>query len=1051
MTPMRSLRTPPHSSQRGMALVVTLSIVVLLTVAIVAFFSHATANRQIETIRVNHKKADVLAKSASDYVAASFLEEIGETNNSTATIFSGKTIYFPQGTTNVLPERGLKSAIPPDSTDFLNLIRQSTPAADGNASAHNSATAAKNGRTIDPSRWNSPLLLAGNGFTSSDQLPNWIYIDRNGGVTNTPTENVIGRFAYNVYEVGGLLNANAAGYPSSLNVAQASALKFSQAGADLTRFNGVSQSAIDDLIAFRNPGALTATAYAQNTTALERSGFLKPTVTEDGTTYNNNFFTSRQDLLKYIRTQNPNLAGAAPYLTHFSRALNEPLWQPPSSPANTNPNIATARFASAQTLTRYRDDGTSYQEDVEAGDQIVSRRFPLARLDWVRQKEVNPSSSTLDAAISACFGLQWDAGNERWNYIASNAAGEILPLTGSDSVASRNREPNFFELLKAGILDGSLGAAATAKTMAASASTSLESSKTLQILRIGASIIDCADNDNFPTIIAAPFSGTAVEVAGVEDLPYFYGMGIWALYDRSSSNNNHLLHFDIISTPILINPHRPSGSAVSNSNTPASISVNISSGTLEQVKISSGALEVNPNKNLTTLPAISLGRGDFENYRTAPRPVSSSTATNRLKAYVPFAAPADADALVFCLFSYENEAATHGLPPPWVYPLTNPPQQHAPRLTIKNLLFRLQYTTRNGTLKTYSTLAGNEALPQTGIYGTGTTDVGTFIQTGNGSLSNSRIWPLWDPRTNRFGPTMSYGRANLNSLPETSGTQGVRNNFPITFSGTSLLGLWPQGGKSQNAAGDLTNIADPDGTFRPADGWLGNGANPYRQVTGSLLNTEHASRPVVLQRPYQSVGELGYVFRDAPWKTISFFDETSADGALLDLFCLTDESEVTAGRVNLNTRQAPILEALISGTSLAGDGTEIIPSAQAADVAEALTNFSFQADGTPTAELPENAAQLADFLSSSALAGASGVSIIKYQREAIVRALANTTQTRTWNLFIDVVTQSGRFAPATAISAENFIVEGEKRFWVSIAIDRYTGKIIERQVENVDE
>lgn len=1045
---MKSMVSSSHalrSHQRGMALVITLAIVVLLTVAILAFFSHATANRQVEASRVNRTKADVLSKSAADYVTSSFLQEIGDPANSTATDYSGATVYLPKESASLLPRRGTQTTIAAGNSVFANLIRQSTSSADANASSHNSASPARNGRTVTPARWNLPRLLSGDGFTSAGQLPDWIYIDKNGGVTATPSQNVIGRLAYNVYEVGGLLNANAAGYPSSLNAAQVASLKSSQAGADLTRFNGVAQSAVDDLVAFRNPEALTATDYIKNVTASEKAGFLTTSVTQDGTSFTNNFFTSRQDLLKYVRTQNPALAGALPYLTHFSRSLSAPLWEPPSTPANTNPNITAARFTSTRTLTCYHDDGSTYQREVQAGDPLVGRRFSLARLSWLAQKENNPSSTTLDVAISACFGLQWDAANEHWNYIAGNAAGDILPLTGSDSVASRNREPNFFELLKAGILDGSLGTAATAKTMAATANQTLEANKTLQLLRIGASIIDCADNDNFPTLIAAPASGTTVEVAGVEDIPYFYAMGIWALFDRNAQDQ--VLHLDIVSTPILINPHRASGATVSSSNTPASITVNISSGILEQAKISNNQLIVNPNKNLITLPSISLSRGDFESYRSGPQPVRSSTATNRLKAYVPFAATADADALVFCLFSYENEATAYGLqPPPWPLPKSN----DNPRLTIKDLIFRLQYTTRNGTLKTYSTLAGNEALPQTGIYGTGTTDVGTFMQTGNAGLSSSRIWSLWDPRTNRLGPSMAHSRISLNTLPETSGTVGAKGNFPVTFSGISLLGLWPQGGKGQNAAGDLTNIADPDGVFRPADGWLGDAANPYRQTSGSNLKTTAAS-PVVLNRPYQSVGELGYVFRDTPWKTLSFFDETSADGALLELFCVTEEPEITAARLNLNTRQPLILEALLSGSSLSDNGSTLMSSTQARDIGQSFVDYSFDADGSPSDDLLRTPAYLPDFMSSSELSGLSGLSIIKYQREAIVRAIANVTQTRTWNLLIDVVTQAGRFPSSSGTSAQDFVVEGEKRFWVSIAIDRYTGRIIERQVENVDE
>ena len=51
---------------------------------------------------------------------------------------------------------------------------------------------------------------------------------------------------------------------------------------------------------------------------------------------------------------------------------------------------------------------------------------------------------------------------------------------------------------------------------------------------------------------------------------------------------------------------------------------------------------------------------------------------------------------------------------------------------------------------------------------------------------------------------------------------------------------------------------------------------------------------------------------------------------------------------------------------------------------------------------------------------------------------------------IDVVAQTGRF-PSNAKTAADFAVEGEQRYWVHVAIDRYTGKILDRQIEEVKE
>lgn len=75
---------------------------------------------------------------------------------------------------------------------------------------------------------------------------------------------------------------------------------------------------------------------------------------------------------------------------------------------------------------------------------------------------------------------------------------------------------------------------------------------------------------------------------------------------------------------------------------------------------------------------------------------------------------------------------------------------------------------------------------------------------------------------------------------------------------------------------------------------------------------------------------------------------------------------------------------------------------------------------------------------------------IQRMREAPIRALAACGQTRVWNLMIDVVAQTGRY-PAGATALDKFLVEGEQRYWVHVAIDRYTGKVIDKQIEAIKE
>ena len=67
-----------------------------------------------------------------------------------------------------------------------------------------------------------------------------------------------------------------------------------------------------------------------------------------------------------------------------------------------------------------------------------------------------------------------------------------------------------------------------------------------------------------------------------------------------------------------------------------------------------------------------------------------------------------------------------------------------------------------------------------------------------------------------------------------------------------------------------------------------------------------------------------------------------------------------------------------------------------------------------------------------------------------MRALVDVGTTRTWNLLIDLVAQSGQFPP-NSTGFPGFVVEGEKHYWLHVAIDRYSGKIIDSQLEVISE
>ena len=70
-------------------------------------------------------------------------------------------------------------------------------------------------------------------------------------------------------------------------------------------------------------------------------------------------------------------------------------------------------------------------------------------------------------------------------------------------------------------------------------------------------------------------------------------------------------------------------------------------------------------------------------------------------------------------------------------------------------------------------------------------------------------------------------------------------------------------------------------------------------------------------------------------------------------------------------------------------------------------------------------------------------------KDTFARALSELTQTRTWGLLIDVVAQTGHYKPNATNLQNDFIVEGEKHYWLHVAIDRFDGTVADQQLEKV--
>ncbi len=285
-------------ASKGAALMIVLAFVVLLAGVALAYFSRTTTDRQLAQSSYNDTSADLLARTALDIVVGNFKQELLNAGAVTRS--------------NIQPQRSGNDPTVP------NLIRRSvrndpipTPGVRSLAAEISSApspSASPRRGEITLARWNSHYLIpranTGNAIDSTPvstfTAPDWVLVTPQGpSITPTPS-NVIGRYAFAVYDEGGLLDMSLAGAPIDhpsdssnrswpslpcpsptpwlLNVGRKGILSF----ADLTALPAAPttffpQSQIDNIVGWRN--------YAMTQRSSADFGNFNPTYTGDtGTT-----------------------------------------------------------------------------------------------------------------------------------------------------------------------------------------------------------------------------------------------------------------------------------------------------------------------------------------------------------------------------------------------------------------------------------------------------------------------------------------------------------------------------------------------------------------------------------------------------------------------------------------------------------------------------------------------------------------------------------------------------------------------------------------------
>ena len=224
----RGLRSGHHVD--GGALIVVLAFMVMLLGLVMAFFSHSLSERQVSKSSGSQTKVELFAQGAMDSVISDLKQEIAA-GSTASTITAGSvtvTNYFPTAPANMVPALSGSTG----TGGLENLVKCSAnaypPYPGGTTRACNSSTTSTslNGRAFTASLWNKPLLMAPASSTDfTPQLtggtftpPDWVLVSRNGAnptawsadlktsASNPAT--VVGRYAYTIYDEGGLLDAD---------------------------------------------------------------------------------------------------------------------------------------------------------------------------------------------------------------------------------------------------------------------------------------------------------------------------------------------------------------------------------------------------------------------------------------------------------------------------------------------------------------------------------------------------------------------------------------------------------------------------------------------------------------------------------------------------------------------------------------------------------------------------------------------------------------------------------------------------------------------------
>lgn len=1089
--PVPLFRRDPRRTS-GAALIVVLMVLVVATVMIVTFSTMMSSDYKAASTRAREFEAVEIGKGGLAWATGQLRKEAlaaSPITTRTAMVASRASAKDAKGTASAIK----------------NLIKRTDRAipfyagGDSVASASSSAAASRSGRLVSVDRWLKPKLCG--TATSTDVpagefvAPDWVYLTAGGPQPVTipaDAKKIVGRFACAVYDVGGLADINIVGtQPDTVITAGIPLPVLARKGSprllSLSKipgfpvypatYNGRDELAMANMIhRFREAGTIAKgagdgsgwladiTAAGRQPDADKASRYLDfmDVKTRGGTKIldSDARFLSRQDLLTFWTRTNLHQLGL-PFLTVFSREVNRP-------------NFSPATLTPAATTTNR--DFSAFQNPATAASL---KRFNLQRLNYFEQFKETGDPAVV-AKIAAHFGLapvgsvpgtRADRLKMVWKYKA-----------GTIAAKKPGEQADFFEALKLALLPGSL--AKTAITKAAytrsddnSITCDLDRNADLQIMRIGANLLDQWDRDGWPTFIQFDFPQDTIEmpntayrkandriVAGVENLPYLNRVfAIPRFYN--AANVAHYYTFEVW------NPH--GNAATPPAERPTAFEI-IPSGSA-QMQLMICALQT-PAAAASGWPSSAfaplVGGVQFAVLANEPVSLDASNATtlhpsgSDAGSLTPIGIRGVGQAMAYG----DQRYGTGGSVVQQIYINTKTNDEPTFELRLQGMAvpyskFRLLGVNTSIGLRDGWPLGVNADPGRTWF--SSDLNAGKWFQLFNSDYRTIG-YARSDPRTSRFGSPALKQILSASSAafpgqglrPSGDGVNSIFTNPDAGGNGWTLsanVDPWTgakaraYGLLAENGPGSATRYTDPDGQLRWGDN--------YRAFLASSADNLFAAgksdlRPVMLDRPFRSIAELGFVFRDVPWKTLDFSNPNSADQALLDVFTLEGDPDlddslgappkILQGRVDLNTPHPEVLAAALVGAGkTALDGA---PSATPATISDAdATTIATEFVTRTGAGRLRNKAEAVQALA------ALGTTLpkIKTQREAAARALVGVGQAGTWNVMVDVIAQSGIY-PSNATNLDSdFIVRSERRYWLHLAIDRYTGEVVDQMLELV--